>query len=195
MLILPATAGDDRGFIAAAEAAPEELSTIANVMPAPPMPFVPAEHHGKLVIMALLAHAGERRGRRARHRAVPGPRHADRGHGPPDAVSGDLPARGRRYHPIAVAPDDVRRRGSTGVAETIMDTSRRRTRSMRGGPAPRARRRDGPRSRDATAFAHRDSQIMVNVAAFYDDPSDRPGAQAGSPTSPPRSQGEDGART
>ena len=34
------------GFIAAAEAAPDELSTIANVMPCPPMPFVPEEHHG-----------------------------------------------------------------------------------------------------------------------------------------------------
>ena len=45
-------------FIAEAEAAPEELSTIANIMPAPPMPFMPAEHHGRLVIMAMLAYAG-----------------------------------------------------------------------------------------------------------------------------------------
>jgi hypothetical protein len=38
MLLLPATAETVAGFIAAAEAAPEELSTIANVMPTPPMP-------------------------------------------------------------------------------------------------------------------------------------------------------------
>ena len=44
MLILPATADIIAGFIEAAEAAPEELSTIANVMPCPPMPFVPEEH-------------------------------------------------------------------------------------------------------------------------------------------------------
>ena len=42
MLILPATAETIAGFVAAADAAPEELSTIANVMPCPPMPFVPA---------------------------------------------------------------------------------------------------------------------------------------------------------
>ena len=41
LLILPATPETVAGFIAAAEAAPETLSTIANVMPCPPMPFVP----------------------------------------------------------------------------------------------------------------------------------------------------------
>jgi FAD/FMN-containing dehydrogenase len=59
MLILPATADTVAGFIAAAEAAPEELSTIANVMPCPPMPFVPEEHHGELVILGLLTYAGD----------------------------------------------------------------------------------------------------------------------------------------
>ena len=58
MLILPATPDVIASFVAEAEAAPEELSTIANVMVAPPMPFVPAEQHGQLVIMALLAYAG-----------------------------------------------------------------------------------------------------------------------------------------
>ena len=37
----------------AAEAAPEELSTIANIMVAPPMPFVPEVAHGKLIIFEL----------------------------------------------------------------------------------------------------------------------------------------------
>ncbi|HET7011349.1 MAG TPA: FAD-binding oxidoreductase, partial [Anaerolineales bacterium] len=41
MLLLPATPPIVASFIAEAEAAPDELSTIANVMPAPPMPFVP----------------------------------------------------------------------------------------------------------------------------------------------------------
>jgi Na+/proline symporter len=59
MLVLPATPDVIRSFVAAAEAAPDELSTIANIMPAPPMPFMPAEMHGRLVIMALLAYAGE----------------------------------------------------------------------------------------------------------------------------------------
>jgi hypothetical protein len=35
------------------------LSAIANVMPAPPLPLMPAEHHGRLVVMALLCFAGD----------------------------------------------------------------------------------------------------------------------------------------
>ena len=59
ILVLPATAETVEGFIAAAEAAPEELSTIANVMNCPPMPFVPEEHHGSIVILAMLCHVGD----------------------------------------------------------------------------------------------------------------------------------------
>ena len=59
MLILPATADTIYGFMTEAEAAPEELSAIANVMPAPPLPFLPAEQHGRLVIFATLAYAGD----------------------------------------------------------------------------------------------------------------------------------------
>jgi hypothetical protein len=59
MLLLPATAQVIADFMAAAEAAPEELSTIANVMPAPPMPLLPADRHGQLVVMAMLCYAGE----------------------------------------------------------------------------------------------------------------------------------------
>src|ERR671913_1474828 len=59
MLVLPATPEVLASFVAEAEAAPEELSTIANVMVAPPMPFFPAAAHGKLVIIALMAYAGD----------------------------------------------------------------------------------------------------------------------------------------
>src|SRR3712207_1910797 len=58
MLMLPATPEVITSFIAEAEAAPAELSTIANVMLAPPMPIVPSEHHGRPVVMAQLVHAG-----------------------------------------------------------------------------------------------------------------------------------------
>jgi FAD/FMN-containing dehydrogenase len=59
MLILPATPETIASFVAEAEAAPEELSAIANIMIAPPMPFLPAEVHGKPVIMALMCYVGE----------------------------------------------------------------------------------------------------------------------------------------
>jgi FAD/FMN-containing dehydrogenase len=78
---LPATAETIAGFIAAAEAAPEELGTIANVMPCPPMPFVAEEHHGKLVNMAMLAFAVTPRVGSA-PRAVPRPGRAACRHGP-----------------------------------------------------------------------------------------------------------------
>src|ERR671912_700684 len=58
MLVLPATSDTIASFVAEAEAAPEELSTIANVMTAPPMPFLPPEMHGQLIIMATLVYAG-----------------------------------------------------------------------------------------------------------------------------------------
>ena len=59
MLVLPATAETVAGFLAAAEEAPDELSTIANVMNCPPLPFVDASVHGSLVIMGMLCWSGD----------------------------------------------------------------------------------------------------------------------------------------
>src|SRR5215207_2957269 len=59
MLVLLATPEVIASFVAEAQAALEELSTIANVMVAPPMPFLAAEAHGELVIMAMVVYAGE----------------------------------------------------------------------------------------------------------------------------------------
>ncbi len=43
LLILPATPSVIEDFVGLARAAPDELSTIANIMPAPPAPFLPAD--------------------------------------------------------------------------------------------------------------------------------------------------------
>src|SRR5581483_10896884 len=58
MLALPATPATLAGLVAEADAAPDELSIIANVLPAPPLPFVPAELVGEPIVLALLVHAG-----------------------------------------------------------------------------------------------------------------------------------------
>ena len=58
MLILPATVETIASFVAAAQAAPDDLTTIANVIPAPPMPFVAAEEVGKRVVLAFMVYAG-----------------------------------------------------------------------------------------------------------------------------------------
>jgi len=57
-LVLPATAEVLAGFAAAATAAPDELTTIALVMPCPPMPFLPPELHGRIVLIGMMAFAG-----------------------------------------------------------------------------------------------------------------------------------------
>jgi FAD/FMN-containing dehydrogenase len=60
MLILPATARTIASFVEAASDAPEELSTVAAVLAAAPQaPFIPAEQHGRPVVMAQLAFAGD----------------------------------------------------------------------------------------------------------------------------------------
>jgi len=58
ILVLPASADVLDGFLAEAEAAPDALSTIANVMGAPPMPFLPPEVHGKPAIVLASCYVG-----------------------------------------------------------------------------------------------------------------------------------------
>jgi FAD/FMN-containing dehydrogenase len=41
-----------------AESAPPELTLVALMRPAPPAPWLPKEHHGKLIVAILAAHAG-----------------------------------------------------------------------------------------------------------------------------------------
>ena len=59
MLFLPATPEVVEGFMELAADAPVELSTIATVMTAPPMPFLPEEVHGSAIVMAFLCYAGD----------------------------------------------------------------------------------------------------------------------------------------
>jgi FAD/FMN-containing dehydrogenase len=178
MLLLPATAEVVAGFMAAAEAAPEELSGIANVMPAPPMPFVPAEAHGQLVVMALLAYAGNAEaGERALapFRALAPPL-ADMLQ--PMPYSGMFPPEEEEYHPTAVARtmfvDSVDRE----VAGTIMEHLGASDAPIR---VAQLRVLGGAMARvpvEATAYAHRHRRIMVNIAAFYDGPDDKVRRQA-----------------
>jgi hypothetical protein len=58
-MLLPATPEVIAAFVVEAEAAPEELSAIANIMVAPPMPEIPEPAHGKPIVMALLCWAPE----------------------------------------------------------------------------------------------------------------------------------------
>jgi FAD/FMN-containing dehydrogenase len=174
ILVLPANADTVAGFIAAAEAAPDELSTIANVMNCPPMPFVPEEVVGQVVILAMLAFAGDAAdGERAIApfrglakpiadlvRPIPYPEMF-----PPDDPS---------YHPTAIGRTMLMDTIDKPVAQTIVERLKASDASLR---VAQLRVLGGAMARvpaDATAFAHRASRIMVNVAAFYDGPDDKP---------------------
>jgi FAD/FMN-containing dehydrogenase len=178
MLLLPATPEVIAAFIAEAERAPEELSAIANIMPAPPMPFLPAEQHGQLVVMAMLVYAGEveaGQGAVAPFRALATPI-ADmvRPMRYPEIY---LPEEGD-YHPTAVGHTMFVDTIGRAEAETIVKYLRASDAPMR---AAQLRVLGGAMGRvpvEATAFAHRQSRIMVNLAAFYDGPKDRAVRQA-----------------
>jgi FAD/FMN-containing dehydrogenase len=57
-LILPASRAVLRGYLDSAASAPDDLTTIANVMHAPPAPFIPQEQVGSLVMMILVCWTG-----------------------------------------------------------------------------------------------------------------------------------------
>jgi hypothetical protein len=174
MLMLPATAEVIQGFIALAEAAPEELTAIANVMPAPPMPMVPAEQHGKLVIFGMLCYAGgvedgERAVAPFRALATPIIDMVK-----PSRYPAMYPPEDESYHPIATGRtlfiDSVDR----AVAETIVEHLGATDAMMR---VAQLRVLGGAMARvpvEATAFAHRRSRIMVNCAALYERTDQEP---------------------
>jgi FAD/FMN-containing dehydrogenase len=173
LLLLPATPEVVAGFIAQAQAAPEELSTIANVMPAPPLPFIPATQHGHLVIMAMLVYAGDlQAGERAvaPFRALATPL-ADMVR--PMPYPEIYPPEEADDHPTAVACTMFVDQVDRAVAETIVGYLEASDATIR---VAQLRVLGGAMARvpaQATAFAHRASPIMVNVAAFYDGPTDR----------------------
>ena len=173
MLILPATPETIAGFIAEAEAAPEELSTIANVMTAPPMPFLPKEVHGKLIIFSMLVYSGDiKMGERAlapfRNLAAPladmiKPMHY------PEVYPPDDPD----YHPLAATRTMFMNRIDRSVAEVMLDHLQASTGSM---AVAQLRVLGGTMARvpaDATAFAHRSSRILVNLATLYAKPEEK----------------------
>jgi FAD binding domain/Berberine and berberine like len=172
LLLLPATPEVIANFVAEAQAAPEELSTIANVMPAPPLPFVPAEQHGRLVIMATLAYAGDvEAGQRAvaPFRALATPI-ADLVR--PMPYPQIYPPEQEGFHPTAVSRtmfvDAVDRAGSEAIVEHLRaSTAPLRVAQLRvlGGAMARV-------PAEATAFAHRASRLMVFLAAIYERPED-----------------------
>jgi FAD/FMN-containing dehydrogenase len=178
ILVLPATPDVIAGFMAAAEAAPDELSTIANVMAAPPMPFLPAEVHGQLVLFALMVCVGdvaESERTLAPFRALTEPI-VDMLK--PMSYPEIYPPEEMEYHPTAVAHTMFINRFDRSIAETILEYLQASDAPVR---VAQLRVLGGAMARipiEATAYAHRQERIMVNVAAFYEGVEDRIKRQA-----------------
>jgi FAD/FMN-containing dehydrogenase len=179
MLVLPATPDTAAGFVAAAEAAPEELTTIANVMTAPPMPFLPEDKVGSIVILGMIGFAGDAEaGERAvaPFRALAEPL-ADFVQAGPYSVMFP-PAGDEEYHPTAAALNMHVDHVDRDVAATILEFLEKSDATLR---AAQLRVLGGAMARvpsDATAYAHRSSKIMVNLAAFYEGEDDRAAKEA-----------------
>ena len=166
MLVLPASADVITGLVAAADAAPEDLSVIAKVMKkAPPLPFIPREQHGKPVVMARMVYAGESAA-------------GDKAIAPIRALATPLAdmVRPIRYLDMYDGPEPPGPAFSVGTnlllddlsaagAETILAhletaTAAIATVELRVLGGAMARVAD-----EATAFGHRRAKLMVNIAA------------------------------
>ena len=179
ILVLPVNAEIIERYIALSEAAPEELSSIANVMPVPPLPGVPEEWLGKLGIFALMTYAGDVD---AGQKALQPFRDLAKLAGLDAPIADMLRPMAypemyfpddADYHPLAVSTNMLLDRCDRPSAQKIMEHLEALDAPMRvaqlrvlGGAMARVRN-------DATAFAHRASPIMVNLAAFYDDETDK----------------------
>jgi FAD/FMN-containing dehydrogenase len=172
-LFLPATPESVKRFIDACAAAPEELTVIANVMPAPPMPMVPEDQHGKLSIFAIVAYAGT--GDAAERalaplRAVATPI-ADLLHPMPYAEI--YPPEDPSYKPIAanrtLFVDAFDRESAESVIRftTEPTSSNFKVAQIRalGGAVSRV-------PNEATAYGHRQRRFMINIAALVEKQQD-----------------------
>lgn len=173
ILILPATPETIAGFAALSLSAPDELSTIGNVMPAPPLPFLPAEHHGRLVIFAFIAFAGDDEAAKraiAPFRSLATPLADMVKAGPYLSM---YPPEDPDYRPTAIARTMFVNGIDSPAAATIFEYLSKSDATVRvaqlralGGAAARV-------PSDATAYAHRSKPMLVNVAAFYQGDADR----------------------
>ena len=173
ILVLPATPETIAGFVAASLAAPEELSTICNVMPAPPAPFVPAEVQGRLAILAFMAFAGDDEAAAralAPFRSLATPI-ADMVK--PGPYLSMYPPEDPNYRPTAVAKTMFVNGIDLAAAKKVHDYLSKSDATMR---VAQLRVLGGAMARvpaDATAFAHRSKAMLVNVAAFYQGDQER----------------------
>jgi FAD/FMN-containing dehydrogenase len=170
MLVLPATPDVVRGYFDYAIDAPEELTTIAMVMKAPPAPFVAPERVGELALVIFIVHTDVESGERdvAPLRALSDNAIAD--------MVSPIP-----YPAIYefTEPATVRHSGSlrSGFVQEFSDELIEKMLAKADvTPSPfgmlQLRPLGGQYARvapDATAFPHRDRRFLVAVLGLYEE--------------------------
>ena len=172
MIAFPASPEVIEAVLAEAHSASDDLAGMINVMPAPPMPMIDAEHHGKLIVGAFMVHAGNVADGHAafdRLRSIAEPVVDMIQVTPyPGIYEGPEPP-----HPAFAA---TRSLFSDGVSRAelgeILEELERSTAQMR---AAQFRVLGGAVARvpnEATAFAHRNRKMAVVIAAAYESEDD-----------------------
>jgi FAD/FMN-containing dehydrogenase len=168
-LILPPTREVLEGLVPLARSAPEELTIITFFMPIPPLPMVPPEFHFQLGVIVAPVFAGDiEAGQRAMEpfRALATPI-ADATGPMPYTAMYDLTAGGAEPHASvtrslfaddldAASVDTILDRMGSAASPMVMTQIR-----VLGGAMGRVRN-------DATAFAHRDRDVMLTMVAMYE---------------------------
>ena len=173
MLILPATPDNISSFVDLAGSAPEELSTIANVMKAPPMPFLPEELVGQPILFSILVYAGDPE---VGEEVVAPFRNLDtpifdmvqRGSYPGIYEGEEEGAPPFIFAIRNMFADDIDQADAASIIEALeASTAPMAVTQIRvmGGAVSHV-------PNDATAYGHRDRPIMVNVASAYADPEE-----------------------
>lgn len=173
MMILPADARVVANFVTATREASDGLSVIGGLTIAPPLPFIPSDVHGKLVIVGFMAHVGDPETAEAEVAhfrriatplvdtvdAIPYTAMFEEG-GPPQPVA----IAQRSFFSDELTPD---------IAESAIEALETSTAPMRivqirvlGGAVAEV-------PGDATAFAHRDRAMILNTAAAFENTEDR----------------------
>jgi FAD/FMN-containing dehydrogenase len=173
MLVIPADAATIAAFVRAAQDAPETLGVIANVMPAFPAPFIPEAHRGRPIILANMAFAGPAD-------------EADEVLAPFRALTKPFLDTLKRGPYLALYPDEEAPRPGTpeqatlfvndidqAAGQTIIDFVNNSDSAIR---LVQIRVLGGAVNRvpvDATAYAHRQSPILLYMLNFWASPAER----------------------
>ncbi len=149
----------------------DELTTMAIVMQAPPLPFIPAEQHGRLVVAILVCYAGDLEdGQRAVAplRALGAPIADVIGPMPYPALFA-LTAEGAVKGQHHAVRSMYLQHLDEAVLDTLLDHSQRMTSPL---GMVQLRVLGGAMARvpaDATAFAHRDKPYMLTLVNGWQD--------------------------